>query len=111
MFPGKRFEKVLAFVNYSKVCAKCDLTAKVGMIPPVHNCPKNYEGSSKGMECFGLMECVLKLHNNHDICVRKFVIDDDTTTRAYLRHSYAELIEKGLTDKADWPRLIGQGLK
>ena len=65
---------------------------------------KNYEGSSKGMECFGLMECVLQLHNKYDICVEQFVLDDDATTRAYLKHSYQELIDAGRMEPADWPR-------
>ena len=104
MFVGKRFEKVIAYANYAKHCRKCDSATKSGGFPPAHNCPKNYEGSSKGMECYGLMECVLKLHTEHNICVCKFVLDDDSTTRAYLRHSFQESIDSGLMKLADWPR-------
>jgi hypothetical protein len=56
------------------------------------------------MECFVLMECALKLHNNYNICIQKFVLDDDSTTRAYIKHSYQALIDAGQMDPADWPR-------
>ena len=104
MLMGKKNEKVLAYATYAKICKRCSLAAKKGKVAPAHNCPKNYEGSSKGMECFGLMECVLQLHDSYGICVDKFVIDDDSTTRAYMKHSYKDLIEAGLMDAADWPR-------
>jgi hypothetical protein len=104
MLIGKRFEKILAYTNYAKGCRKCEEAVKKGKIATTHNCPRNYEGSSKGMECFGLMECVLKLHDNHNICIKKFVLDDDAMTRAYIKHSYKALVESGLMDSADWPR-------
>jgi hypothetical protein len=104
MLIGKRFEKIIAFANYAKKCRKCEDAAKKERTVEEHNCPKNYEGSSKGMECFGLMECVLKLHNEFNICVRKFVLDDDSTTRAYIKHSYQALIDAGRMNVADWPR-------
>ena len=56
------------------------------------------------MESFGLMECVMKLHREHNVKVEKFILDDDATTKAYLKHSYRDLIDAGQMEEKDWPR-------
>ena len=101
---GKRTNKVLAFEHFSKSCMQCSIAQKKGIEPKQHHCPKNYTGSSKGMECTGLLNCILKLHNGHNIKIRKFVIDNDATTKAICKHSYRELIRAGRMERADWPR-------
>jgi hypothetical protein len=45
--------KVVGMMVYSKKCMKYCLFMKKGLTVdnyPPHNCPKNYDGSSKGME-------------------------------------------------------------
>jgi hypothetical protein len=63
-----------------------------------HHCPKNYDGSSKGMEAKAAMDCLNKVWTHAQ--VRAFIacicIDDDATTKAHLQHSFEDLAEKGL---------------
>ena len=104
MLIGKRSNKVVAYETYSKVCVKCSQAEKKKIQVQEHHCPKNYSGSSKGMECTGLFNCVLKLHNNYNIVVRRFVIDNDATTKAICKHSFKELIAAGRMKREEWPK-------
>jgi hypothetical protein len=58
-----------------------------------HNCPRNHEGSLKGMEVKVALECVNRVWSSSEI--RAFIeiicVDDDASTRAYLSHSFADL--------------------
>jgi hypothetical protein len=59
----------------------------------LHNCPRNHEGSSKGVEARAALECVLKVWGHSDIkaFIEVICIDDDTSTKAYLMHAFADL--------------------
>jgi hypothetical protein len=51
-----------------------------------HNCPKNYDGSSKGMEAEAALECMMKIwaHKGVRAFIEVICLDDDATTKAYL---------------------------
>ena len=53
-----------------------------------HECTRNYDGSSGGMESDGLLLLMLKLDNEHDgeIFLEYVVTDDDTKMRSYIAH-------------------------
>jgi hypothetical protein len=70
---------------------------------PVHNCLKNYDGSSKGMEATAALEMVTGVYEQKEVkaFVTKMVIDDDASTRALLTHSLAELARR--VANYEWP--------
>jgi hypothetical protein len=97
---GARTNRVVASQNYSKVCLICDLHSNAttkNTTPEVpvraHECPRNHEGSSKGMEAKAALECVNQVWTSDE--TRAFIevicIDDDASTKAYLSHSFADL--------------------
>jgi hypothetical protein len=59
----------------------------------LHNCPRNHEGSSKGMDEKAARECVKIVWSRSEM--RAFIdiicIDNDASTRAYLSHSISDL--------------------
>jgi hypothetical protein len=55
------------------------------------------------MEASSILPGVLRLHKDHGVVVRKFVIDDDATTKAYIRNSHQALINAGRMKAEDWP--------
>ena len=91
-------------VNYSKLCVTCSSAARHNRLPKLHKCPLNYNGSSKGMEASAAAQSVKELFYNANLCVRRYVMDDDATTKSKLRHSYKDLIASGRMDKEDWPK-------
>jgi hypothetical protein len=121
---GHQTKWVVACHNYSKACLVCKRHLKVmqkNKTPdlPVcqHLCPRNHEGSSKGMEARAALECVNKVWGSTEI--RSFIevicIDDNASTRAYLKHSFEDLDALGLprpatkTDKPKNPRKTTRG--
>ena len=86
----------------SSICIKC--TKNIPHEPDI--CPKNYEGSAKGMEATGAARIVSRLFRNEEVkCfVAMLVTDDDSSVRKILEHSYRELIDAGKMMEADWPR-------
>jgi hypothetical protein len=102
---GDRTKNVVAFQNFSKACLKCDLhrknmsKLKTPDVPvEQHHCPKNYSGSSKGMEAQAALDCVNQIWTHEEIVafIDVVCIDDDATTRAYLAHCFRDLELKGL---------------
>jgi hypothetical protein len=98
--------KVIAKKHYSKMCAKCSTYEKKGLGEadvPAHNCSKNYDGSSKGMEASAALAMVLEVYEQvfengpgtEKAFISQMVLDDDASTRAILSHSLSEL--------ANWP--------
>jgi hypothetical protein len=70
-YPTKR---VVAVQNYSKVCNICQRHSKAMEkyetpdIPVLeHNCPKNHEGSSKGMKVKAALECVNRVWSQSEM--------------------------------------------
>jgi hypothetical protein len=90
--------KVVGMQVYSKNCLKCSKYKRQGLTGeniPDHRCPKNYEGSSKGMEATAALQMVKRLfeHELVQAYVKEMVIDDDASTRALLSHCLSELAE------------------
>jgi hypothetical protein len=90
--------KIIAMQVYSKQCHKCCDYMKKGLSSeqfPEHKCPKNYEGSSKGMEATAALEMVKRLFENELVqsFVTETVIDDDASTRALLTRCLRKLAE------------------
>jgi hypothetical protein len=69
-------------------------------------CPKNYTGSSKGMEASRAAKIVSKLFANvDDKCyVANLVTDDDSSVCKVLTHSYREQLDALRITDAEWPR-------
>jgi hypothetical protein len=88
----------------SKRCRKC----KLGHEHASNLCPKNYEGSSKGMEAVGALR---KIWEKQDVSVGTYVMDDDSTTRAVLCHPYKEMLRLGRMTKAKKPKRIAKNPK
>jgi hypothetical protein len=99
--------KVISKRTYSKHCRKCSSYGiKNGATAedcPPHNCPRNYDGSSKGMEATAALEMVKDVFGDVALkaYVAEMVIDDDASTRALLSHSLRELA-LNVTD-FEWP--------
>jgi hypothetical protein len=97
---GYRTKRVVAVQNYSKVCSICERHSKAMAkleTPDVavsqHNCSRNHEGSSKGMEAKAALECVNRVWSMSETSafIDVICIDDDASTRAYLSHCFADL--------------------
>ena len=61
---------IIIMVLYSKVCWKCDAAEKRREELEEHECPKNFEGSSKSMEASAILKMV-----EHAFYNRFFIID------------------------------------
>lgn len=79
--------------------------------PPHPGCCRNFEGTSKSMEVVGNTKLVWRIYHHkgkQKAYVHGLVTDDDTTTRAALKHSYNDYLFMGIwkiEDKARlWPR-------
>ena len=123
MFIGGITSKIISYFCAAKECATCSWRGKKSdeQVPNVdqdftgileenqmatgHRCPRNYAGSSKGMECTMCVYMAKKLPEE-GCYVFRLVTDDDATTRANMRHSYNELVKAGVwTSKKDcWPK-------
>ena len=98
---GDRTKKVVAYKNYSKTCGVCERhyqkmeVEKTPDLPVrLHLCPRNHEGSSKGMEAKATLECVTQVwtHGQTSAFIDVICIDDNAMTKAYLAHSFADLV-------------------
>jgi hypothetical protein len=99
---GLRSSLPIGIEAMSTVCIKCTKGTD-------HNkevCPKNYEGSSKGMEATGAVRIVRRLFENlkHNCYVAHLVTDDDSSVRKILTHSYKELLAALRITAAEWPK-------
>jgi hypothetical protein len=65
-----------------------------------HRCPKNYEGSSKGMEAMAAATLVTRLYNTGKAWAHTMVGDDDSSTRAVLHTDWKVYAE----DHPDRPK-------
>jgi hypothetical protein len=99
--------KIVAMQVHSKSCLKCSRAVKKGIAEenvPEHKCPKNYDGSSKGMEATAALEMVKRLckHEEVQVYVKEMVLNDDASTRALLTHCLKELADFVLG--FEWPK-------
>jgi hypothetical protein len=99
---GLRAKLPIGIETMSSVCIKCTK----GILHDADVCPKNYQGSSKGMEVTGAAAIVKRLFENvyHKCYVANLVTDDDSSVRNFLTHSYREQLEAAIITEAEWPR-------
>jgi hypothetical protein len=103
-FYGQQTRLVIALAIMSKRCTTCDKAHELERKVPEHNCPKNHEGSSKSMEPLAAVKLLKFIFYNSHSYVRLMVMDDDSSTVANCRHSYAEKIKAGIMTAEEWPR-------
>jgi hypothetical protein len=98
---GSESLKAVTVEYLSRQCAKC----KQNKVHPFYVCSKNYEGSSKGMEAEGALQNVrLLLYNQKEVFIETFTMDDHSSTKSILRHSWKLMVDSGILGKLDWPR-------
>jgi hypothetical protein len=99
---GLRSDLPIGIEAMSSACIKC----KRGIPHDESVCPKNYAGSSKGMEATGAVEIVRRLFANaEDKCfIANLVTDDDSSVRKILTHSYRDLLAAGRATERECPR-------
>jgi hypothetical protein len=98
LITGNKTKRVLTACPISCRCGKCELKKD----HPNELCPKNYDGSSKGMEAHGSSINVNWIYNTEKKCyTRKYGGDDDYSTKSVLRWLYREALE---VYQVPWPR-------
>ena len=97
---GDVTKRVVCYKNYSKACRVCQIHEKkkatnqtLNLPVRRHACPRNHDGSSKGMEAKAVLECVNKIWTHSEIAalVTLICIDDDASTKGYLSHKFEDL--------------------
>ena len=83
---GARIKGVIGMVLYSKAFRKCDAAEKRREEAEEHECPKNFEGSSKSMEASAILNMVKDAFYNIFFIIYVIVSDDDSTMRAVLNN-------------------------
>jgi len=84
---------VLAFKFFSKLCQTCNTFEKKNGTDlndtayPKHRCARNWSESSKAMEPRGIVECATLIWDTGKAWMRVFVSDDDSSSRAALKHN------------------------
>ena len=73
-------------ILYSKACWKCDSSKNRGEESEAHDCPKNFEGSSKSMETFAILKMVKDAFYNRFFIIYVIVRNDDSTMCVVLKH-------------------------
>jgi hypothetical protein len=66
----------------------------------------NYEGSLKGMETYGNLILVSRVFDTKKAWVETFISDDDTTTRAALKHCFKDKVMSGIMTLQDIPKRL-----
>ena len=105
---GAKTRKVIGFKTISKKCGKCDrLRRSLSIAPneavPQHDdCVKNYDDSSKSMECQALL-MMGKEAPTRGFHIETVIADDDTTMKKIMRWNYKKMIETGEMKKEDHP--------
>ena len=82
---GEKCGKVIDYGVRCKDCRICTIHARKGNVPPVHDCFKNYNGSSRSMEADVAGEIVSKLEKTSNVTVETLIMDDDSATIARIR--------------------------
>eukprot|EP00957_Ditylum_brightwellii_P007295 554243-Ditylum_brightwellii.AAC.1 len=102
LMSGARAKLILACMICCKFCGICNATERVGKVPEEHECCKNDEGSSKGMEAFAALELIKKTFNNRGFIVVFIVANNDSSMKALLCHSYED--HKANKENFVWPQ-------
>ena len=66
----------------------CDVAEKIGEEPEEHECPKNFEGSSKSMEASAILNMVEDEFYNCFLTIGVIVSNDDSTIQDVFKHPY-----------------------
>ena len=66
---------------------KCDSAEKKGEEAEEHECPKNFEGSSKHMQASAILKMLEDAYYNRFFIIDVIVSDDDSTMRAGIKHT------------------------
>ena len=87
-FIGCLSKKIVAAIVSSKIYTQCTVAESNGEEPPSHVCPRNYDGSSKGMESDAALHLYKRLliGTNKKVALKAIVADGDSSMRALLRH-------------------------
>ena len=83
---GGRRKGIIGMVLYSKACRKCDSAEKKGEEAGEHECPKNFEGSSKSMEASTILKMVEDAYYNRFFIIDVIVSNDYSTVQDVLKH-------------------------
>ena len=70
---------------YRRICCICKAAERLKKHLKKHNCVKNYEGSSKGMESAAIVEMV-KRAPSRGYVIHWIVSDDNSTMHAHVDH-------------------------
>ena len=106
---------IIAVAVFSKHCRMCEVAKKRNKQPKAHRCSKNFPmESAKSMEGIGTVEHCKSTFSRQGpktrAYIRQIVTDDDSTTRANLRHSIKAVLDDNYGDggwqkKDHWPRV------
>jgi hypothetical protein len=89
----------MAVIVFSKHCRMCEASSKKNKPVKNQRCPKNFDmkKSTKSMEGIGSIEhcknVFSRLGNGCRAYIRQIVTDDDSTTRANLRHGIKDRLD------------------
>ena len=73
-------------VLYSKAFRKFDAAENRGEESEEHECPKNFEGSSKIMEASAILKMLDDAFYNHFFVIDFIVINNESTIQAVLKY-------------------------
>jgi hypothetical protein len=93
---GNRTKLVIAVEAMSQVCSRCCK----GVPHADLLCPKNYDGSSKGIEAEGAARIDRLLFKTYMVFIEEYVSDNDPSCRKILTHSFWDLILAGRLTEA-----------
>ena len=83
---GERIKGIIGMVLYSKACRKCDAAEKRREKSEEHECPNNFEGSSKSMEASVILNMVEDAFYNLFFIIDVIVSNYDRTMQSVLKH-------------------------
>ena len=90
---GGKTRKVIAFLTCMKKCTVCEKYDKKNKEAPEHCCPRNYTGSSKGMEAFAGVQLVTEVWDTFHACVSQICANEDSTIHAQMKHLLKEKLQ------------------
>ena len=95
---GALTNKVVMTKVFCKSCIVCRDARTKNVVPKVHDCPMNFEeGLSKSMEPEAILEIVKDIYHKSGgkVYVSPLTMDDNATSRAYLKHASDDARNKG----------------